>query len=301
MSSLTQTRHIPLSGVLLLVLMSFLWGGNMIAIKISNQGIPPIMAAAVRSVFASLFLWMFMRLLGEDPFFPRRHLMHGVAIGSLFGLEFLLLYWGTAYTDASRAIIILYTHPFWVALGAHLLIPEDRLTFAKTAGLILAFFGVVSVFGSRPNVYNANAWVGDLMEIGAGALWAATTIYIKRFVLSTEATHYQTLFAQLFFSIPVLVGGSLLLEWGRPLHFPSQVLISLFYQVVIIATISYVLWFWMIHRYQVSRLAAFTFLAPLFGVLLSWLMLGESLSPLLLLGLSLVAIGIYLVNRPETG
>jgi drug/metabolite transporter (DMT)-like permease len=69
---------------------------------------------------------------------------------------------------------------------------------------------------------------------------------------------------------------------------------------VIIATFSYVLWFWMIHRYQVSRLAAFTFLAPLFGVLLSWLMLGESLSPLLLLGLSLVAIGIYLVNRQET-
>ncbi len=78
-------------------------------------------------------------------------------------------------------------------------------------------------------------------------------------------------------------------------------LAALFYQTVIVATVSYVLWFWMIYHYQVSRLAAFTFLAPLFGVLLmSNAILGETLTPLLLAGLALVAIGIYLVNRPES-
>jgi len=88
-------------------------------------------------------------------------------------------------------------------------------------------------------------------------------------------------------------------EQGRPLDFQPVVLAALFYQTVIVATISYVLWFWMIHRYQVSRLAAFTFLAPLFGVLLSSLILGESLSIFLITGFSLVAVGFYLVNRPS--
>jgi drug/metabolite transporter (DMT)-like permease len=68
---------------------------------------------------------------------------------------------------------------------------------------------------------------------------------------------------------------------------------------VVVAFFSYILWFWMIHRYPVSRLTAFTFLAPLFGVSLSGLILGESITLRLLLGLTLVAGGIYLVNRPE--
>jgi len=55
----------------------------------------------------------------------------------------------------------------------------------------------------------------------------------------------------------------------------------------------------MIHRFPVSRLAAFTFLAPLFGVVLSGLLLHEALPLLLWVGLALVASGIYLVNRPE--
>jgi drug/metabolite transporter (DMT)-like permease len=70
------------------------------------------------------------------------------------------------------------------------------------------------------------------------------------------------------------------------------------YQCVIVAFVSYLLWFRMIHSYPVSRLAAFTFLTPLFGVILSALFLGESLTWSLWTGLGLVAAGIYLVNRP---
>lgn len=297
--SILISENIPVSGVLLLLLLSFLWGGNMVSIKISNQGVPPILAAAIRSIFSSLALAAYLLLSGRKLFFPREHLMHGIAIGVLFGAEFLLLYCGIDFTDASRAVIFLYTHPFWVAAGAHALVAGERLTIAKSLGLMLAFVGLASVFGARPATMGDLYWVGDLMEVAAAFLWAATTVYIKKFVSIRPVDHYQTLFAQLFFSIPVLVLGSLAFEWGRPLMFPSSVVIALFYQTVIIATLSYILWFWMIYHYQVSRLAAFTFLAPLFGVILSCLILGESLSTRLLTGLSLVAVGIYLVNRPR--
>lgn len=71
------------------------------------------------------------------------------------------------------------------------------------------------------------------------------------------------------------------------------------YQSVIVAFISYIAWFSMIHRYPVSRLAAFTFLTPLFRVLLGGLLLGESITILLCIGLGFVVTGIYLVNRPS--
>jgi drug/metabolite transporter (DMT)-like permease len=294
-----NSAHIPATGVVLLVLLCLLWGGNMVSIKVSNQGIPPVLAAFIRSVISALLLWIYAWSIGKKVFLSASDLKHGAAIGGLFGVEFLVLYYGTGLTNASRAIIFLYTQPLWTALGAHLFLSAERLTVTKSFGLILSFAGLVTVFGTKPTTLGPHYWVGDLLEVAAAALWAATSIYIKRFMLDKPITHYQTLFAQLFFSIPVLAAGWLVLEWGQPLRLDGLVIGSLVYQSVVIAFMSYLLWFWLIHRYQVSRLAAFTFLAPLSGVVLSGVLLKEPLTTFLIVGLLLVAAGLYLVNRPE--
>jgi len=296
---MNSSRHIPLTGVLVLVLLSFLWGGNMVSIKVSNQGIPPILAAAMRSVAAAVLLWLYARAQTQQVFLRWKDLGHGIVIGLLFGVEFLLLYCGITYTDASRAIIFLYTHPLWVALGAHFLLSHERLNWIKSVGLCLAFAGLISVFASRSTSLGSLHYVGDLMEVGAGVLWAATTLYIKRFISDRPITHFQTLFAQLFFSIPILVGGSLLLEYGKNVTLSFLVASAIAYQIFVVAFFSYLVWFWMIHRYPVSRLAAFTFLAPLFGVILSGILLKEHLTFQLWVGFVLVSVGIYLVNRLE--
>ncbi len=291
--------YIPMTGALLLLVLSFLWGGNMVSIKFSNQGVPPILAAAIRSCIASFLLWIYARTKNESVFLQAGDTKHGLVIGALFGFEFLFLYWGVSFTDASRATIFLYCHPFCVAIGAHFFLSGDRLTVIKLVGLVLAFSGLVLVFGSRSPNLGPYFWVGDLMELVAGLMWGATTLYVKKFIWNKPITHFQTLFAQLFWSIPILVVGWLIFEWSRPLDLKPVVLTSLFYQTVIVAFMSYLAWFWLIHRYPVSRLAAFTFLTPLFGVLLSALILGEVITTYLAIGLALVAAGIYLVNRPQ--
>jgi len=273
----------------------------MVSIKVSNQGIPPILAATIRSVVASFLVWLYARAQKERVFLTWEHMGHGLAIGVLFGLEFLLLYCGIDYTDASRAVIFLYTHPLWVALGAHFLLSHERLNWIKSVGLCLAFAGLISVFASRSTTLGPLHFLGDLMEVGAGILWAATTLYIKRFIWDRPITHFQTLFAQLFFSIPVLAMGSFLFEADKTVVLAPLVVSAIVYQTVVVAFFSYLLWFWMIHRYPVSRLAAFTFLAPLFGVILSGLLLKETLTFQLWVGFVLVSAGIYLVNRPESG
>ena len=293
--------HIPATGILILVVLSFLWGGNMVSIKLSNQGIPPMTAAAVRSVVASLLLWWYARVKGEQVFLSGADFKHGVVTGFIFGAEFLLLYSGLSLTDASRGVIFLYTHPFWVALSAHYLLHGDRLTWTKSIGLSIAFAGVALVFGFRSSAAGPLSWLGDLMEVGAAVGWAATTVYIKQFIANRPISHYQTLFAQLFFSIPILAAGAAIFEREQPIMLGPMVLGALFYQSVIVAFMSYLVWFWMIHRYPVSRLAAFTFLAPMFGVLLIGLLLHETLTVFLIAGLVMVAVGIFLVNRPENG
>jgi len=295
----TLSETIPVTGMLLLIMVSFLWGGNMVSIKISNLGVPPVMAATIRSVLAAFLIWAYARSVGETVLLRGDNFKHGVVIGALFAVDFILLYLGPAFTNASRAIIFLYTHPLWVALGAHFLLPNDRLSMVKVTGLVVAFAGLLSVYGSRSTGLGPLYWLGDLFEVGAACAWAATTIYIKKFIWNKPITHYQTLFAQLFFSVPLLLACSLVLEWGEPIRLNAMVVSALAYQTLVVAFFSYILWFWMIHRFPVSRLTAFTFLAPLFGVILSGLLLKEDLPFQLWIGLILVGLGIYLVNRPE--
>jgi drug/metabolite transporter (DMT)-like permease len=283
---------------LILAGLCFLWGGNLVAIKVSNQGIPPVLAAAIRSGVASLSLWAYARSRRQGVFFPRKDLKHAVALGALFGVEFIFIYCGLVFTNASRGTIFIYTQPLWTALGAHFLLTGDKLTSTKVSGLVLAFLGLLTVFWSRSADLGPLFWLGDLMEVGGALCWSATTIYVKRLVADEQYTYYQTLFVQLFFSIPVLAVGWLVLQRTEPIAMSGLVVGALLYQSVIVAFMSYLVWFWLLHAHSASRLASFTFLAPLFGVLLSGLLLKESISLSLCVALVLVAAGIYLVNRP---
>ncbi len=291
---------LPLTAVLLMVLLCLIWGGNYVSIKISNAGIPPILGAAVRSVFAWILLWAYASRRGLAIFFPVADLIHGAAVGFLFAMSFLFLYWGMVFTDVARAVIFISTHPFWVALAAHFLLPNERLTWKRLPGLVLAFAGLVSVFEVQSATPGSLHWMGDLMELAAALFWAATIVYIKWFIWNRPISHLQTLSAQLLFSIPVLFAGSLILERGQIVSLTPEVLSAFAYQVLVVAVFSYLLWFWMIYRYPVTQLVAFTFLSPLFGVLLSGLLLDEYIPLRLYVGLALVATGLYVVNRPDS-
>ncbi|MDJ0986603.1 MAG: DMT family transporter [Desulfobacterales bacterium] len=286
-----------MSAGLILILLCFVWGANAVSIKFSNQGMPPLMAAALRSLVSGALLWAYARMNGHTVAFPPGQTRHALVIGLLFGLDFLFIYWGLTFTPASRSLIILYTHAFWVALGAHFFLKDDRLTPTKLFGLVLAFCGVAAVFRARSPELPPLYWVGDLMALSGAIFWAATTLYVKRITEKVNLNHYQTLFAQLIYSFPLLAMGSVVFELPADLNLTPLVLASLFYQSVIVAFASFLVWFWLIHRYTVSRLAAFTFLAPLFGVILGGLILNEPITLLVWVGLACVGGGLYLVNR----
>jgi drug/metabolite transporter (DMT)-like permease len=292
-----SASRIPVAGMLVLVLLCFLWGANVVAIKISITGVPPLFTATLRSSVATILLVLYCRIRGYTVFIPKNELRHAVILGILFALDFLFLYWGNQYTHASRAVIFLYTQPFWTALGAHFLLKGDRLNRSKCLALVLAFAGLIPIYLSRPPALGPLHWIGDLMLIGAAIFWALTTLYVKKMAGRMNINHYQSLFAQLFFSIPLLALASVVFELGRPVAITTPVMLSLLFQCVIVAFMSYLVWFWMIHRYAVSTLAIYTFLAPLFGVILSGILLGETIPVMLWLGLILVAGGIYLVNK----
>jgi drug/metabolite transporter (DMT)-like permease len=295
MANVESKDYLDSRAVIAIIVLTLIWGLNYPMIKYSNQGISPVFASALRSLVASIFGVIYCIRKGEKLFHTDIMLFHGFVVGLLFGLEFACIYFGLLYTDAARSVVFVYLSPFVVALGAHFFLKGDRLTFLKTAGLVLAFSGVLVVFWGRPRAAKANMLIGDLLQISAAVFWGATTLYIKRF-MAEKVRPINTFLYQLFFSIPILLIVSLILEPTWIYRVDPYILGSLFYQSVIVASISYFIWFGLIHHYSVSRLSAFTFFTPLFGVLFGILFLSEELTPSLMVGLPLVSIGIFLVN-----
>jgi len=268
-------------------------------IKIATPDLAPLFMAGIRSLVASICLFIWMRARGLALFPSRRILLHGIVAGILFGAEFGFIFVGLKYTLASRGYVLLYIAPFFAALGAHFFLPGDRFNRWKASGLTLAFGGVVALFVKQFGTFSVGTVAGDLMFLSAGALWGSTTVYIKKF-LAYRAEPLQILFLQLFFSTPLLLVMSALLEDPIVAGFSFATGFSLFYQCIIVAFLSYLVWFVLVSRYPVSLLHAFSFFTPAFGVIFSGiLILGEAISPSLVVALILVSVGMILVNyRP---
>jgi len=282
----------------MLVVLCVSWGLQQVAIKVAISGVPPLLQSGIRSVGATIFIWIWMTLRREPLLEKDGTLWWGIAAGLLFAAEFILIYWGLEYTNASRAVIFLYMSPFVVALGAQLFIPGEHLRMIQVLGLCCAFAGIVVAFEESLNFPTRRMLIGDCMLAGAAILWGATTVMIKACPLS-RIKPSKTLLYQLAVSAVVLPIGSLIKgEPGIVLMTPL-IAGSLVYQTVWVAFATYLTWFWLIRHYPPSRLASFTFLTPLFGVLAGGLLLGEPITGGLLMALVLVGAGIYLVNRPN--
>jgi drug/metabolite transporter (DMT)-like permease len=288
---------IDLPAAMAMVTLCAVWGLNQVAAKVVNAGISPVLQAGLRSIGAALFVWAWSASRGVTLFDRDGSLPSGILIGLLFAAEFAFLYWGLEYTTASRAVVFLYTSPFWVALGVHLLVPGERLHRPQILGLLAAFAGVVIAFGDGLTLPTWTQLTGDAMVLAAGMLWGATTVTVKATRLGTVSAN-KTLFYQLAISALVLPPLSFLL--GEPGIFAlTPFLVGVLgFQIVIVAFVTYLAWFWLVAHYPAGRLSSFTFLTPLFGVVAGAVLLGEPVSPGLVLAMILVGAGIWLVNRP---
>jgi drug/metabolite transporter (DMT)-like permease len=289
----------PLSplAIALMLMLCVSWGFNQIAIKLALPDIPPMLQAALRSTGALPVLLLIARLRGVKIFTRDGTLGAGLFAGVLFGLEFVLIYRGLLLTSASRAVVFLYTAPFFVALGSYQFLGE-RLRAWQWGGLGLSFAGVALAIGVPQANVDIHVLLGDLMIIGGGALWAATTLVAKGTTLRA-APPEKVLGYQVAMSIPILAFAA----WisGETLtRFPGPLALSLVaYQAVWVVGLTFLLWFGLVQTYSASKLSAFTFITPLFGVVASYFIMHDTLSLAFGAAALLVIAGLFLVNKPD--
>jgi drug/metabolite transporter (DMT)-like permease len=289
--------RLPLDGRAygLLLACTMLWGLQQVAIKVALPSVSPLAQSAVRSALATVLLlgwaqWRGIRLFGRDG-----TLAAGIAAGVLFAGEFCFIYSGLAHTSASRMVVFVYLAPVLTALGLAIAVPGERLAPLQWAGVLLAFAGLVAAFADGLGAGDRGTLLGDAFGVVAAVLWAATTVLVRGSSLARMPAE-KTLFYQLAVSALLLP----LAAWvvGEPgiVRLDPLTVGSLLFQGVAVAFASYLAWFWLLTRYYAGRLAVFSFLAPLFGVVFGVWLLGERLSPTFAVAALMVGAGIGMVN-----
>lgn len=274
---------------------SALLGLNQVLVKFVNSGFQPTFQAGLRSACAILPVLIFALLtrkklsLTDGSFWP------GILTGLLFSAEFIFLFQALDYTTVSRASILFYAMPFWVAVGAHFLIPGERLTKMRISGLVLAIAGVSLALSDNAKPATELAWLGDILCLVGGAFWACIAL-VSRTTKMSNASPEMNLLYQLAVSSVVML--AIAPFFGPMIREVTPLIIAIFtFQVIVVVCVGFVTWFWILSIYPASDMASFGFLAPLFGVFFGWLVFDEQITLRFAAALALVCLGILLVNR----
>lgn len=288
------SENISAKAALLLLLLALFWGGNAVAVKIALRDMRPFILAGLRfSVAVSIIsLWSILNKVSLRP--KRGEISYLIILSLIFAGQIGTFTLGVDLTQAGRASLFINTHPFFVAILAHFFIPNDKLSIKKLLGLLLAFFGVVTIFRDKIGL-DSSRFTGDVLILISGFLLGVLGIYTKRLVQSINV--YKLLFWQMLFALPIFFLLGIIFEGSAPYTISLRLVLSLLYQGAVVGGFCFVAWTLILKRFSASKASAFLFATPLFGVTLSNIILQEPVTLYLVIGAILVAAGIYLVNR----
>jgi drug/metabolite transporter (DMT)-like permease len=279
-------------GTPLAVVYIVLWASAYVPSKVAATGAPPLWFLVARFLAAGLLMAVGLR----RPF-PRQGadwLVYAV-LGVLANAAYL----GCTYTALGRGLaagiasIVASTNPLILALVAPRLLKEP-LTWLKALGLALGFGGVVGVVLARGGSTSAQPALVGLAFLGVAAN-VASTILFKRTRGSTDLLAINTI--QLLAAGLVLVPVAWVLEGEPAVNVSRDLAVSFVYLVGVLSVGASLLWFWLLSRGAASRVSAFYFLTPVFGLFLGAALLGETVVPSDALGLVAIALGILIVQR----
>lgn len=244
-----------------------LWGGNVIAVKVAVETLPPFLLMGIRFSIVALLLAPFFR--------PRRAQVPGLLALALvlgvghFGLMFLAI---SGMDAATAAVAVQMTIPFSALLAW--LVYREALGWARTLGVGLAFAGILLLAGEP---HATGLWPLAVMAVST-LCWAVSNVMIKRVGLIDPLTinGWVALFAA-----PVLFVCSALFEQGQAEAIAATGLVGwagLAYTVIGASLIAYTLWYWLVRRHSLNRIVPFTLLGPAVGITGGVLLLGEPLT-----------------------
>lgn len=291
-----KKQKIDLFGAIALISLSALLGLNHVVIKIVNSGLNPVFFAGLRSLLAFFFLIIYFKLTKKKIEFSKDTMGISILAGIVFALEFLLLFLALDFTSVARNSILYYSMPIWVTVFGHFFLPNERLNFFKSVGLVSAFAGVSLAISNNSETFSIHNWqlIGDFLAIMAAILWA-TIIYLVKGTRFKEVPPEMQLVWMVMISAPILLLASFcfgdLVRDFQMIH-----LWGLLFQSIFVVAGGFLFWLWLTSIYPASGVASFSFLSPIFTIFFGWLFLNEIVNFTFIAAATLVIFGLVCIN-----
>jgi len=261
-------------GITLAFILSILWSGNPISIKVGLEDAPPLRLGWMRFVLGGIVAILWSLYNKEAVKFKKSDVIPLIGTGLLFSVQLGFMNIGQNYTSGGHGVIMITTFPLWASIFSHLFIPKDKLTRFKIFGMIIAYIGVIILFWESISNSTNNYLIGDLLMLTSAMLLGARQIYISQISQGLNQAEIKILYTQALVGTFTFFIFSQLFESSN-FSISYNLIIALFYQGVIIAGFGFIGQTWLMKKYLPSRILIINISQPVFGVILAWIVLGE--------------------------
>jgi len=272
--------------------LSFLWGGHPTALKVALPYAPPIRQGWMRFVVSAVVILFWARYKKISLIPTKAEIKPLVQLGILFSVQLLFLNIGISKTSVSSSVILNSTYPIWVITLGHFFIKGDNFTFLKFSGVMIAYLGIIITYFD--SFGNSSFLLGNSFCLASGFLLGVRTIFLAKG--SESIAPLKLLMAQAFFGSIIFILLSIIFE-GDPYKFSLILLISILYQGAIVAGFNFIANIWLLKNYKPSQVTVIHLSQPIFGILIGYVVLGENIGLLVLLGAAFVILGSILVRK----
>lgn len=289
--------------LILAVLCCFLWGSAYPSIKVGyslfniNDLGSKFVFAGYRFTLAGVFILIFEIITKKTAFnFTKRQFGQITLLGmTQTALQYIFFYVGMSYTTGVRGSIINGTGTFVSIILAHFIYQNDKLNFNKIAGCVIGFLGVIIV-----NLNGQSLGETSFTFKGEGFIMLSAIIFAAASIYGKKITQIQK--PSIVTGVQLSIGGIALtvlgFAFGGSLTGFTVKSTTLLIYMALLSSVAFVIWTQLLKYNKVGIISVFNFLIPVFGTLLSALVLGENIFDIkILIALLLVCYGIFLVYR----
>jgi drug/metabolite transporter (DMT)-like permease len=275
------------------------WGSTYLAIRVMVETLPPLLGAGVRFTVAGAVLLAVLRLrLGAVAVRPTRGALAGAAlIGLLLPGANAVVSVAEQHVPSGLAALLIGSIPLWVIVLRR--IAGEDVPAASFGAVLVGFAGVALLVRPGPQSGGASL-VGLLTCVGAAVMWASGSFASRRVELPRHplvSTGWQMLLGGLACLVAGLLAGE-----GPEVHpgeFSTRSLLALAYLIVMGSWVAFSAYVWLLQNAPLSKVATYAYVNPVVAIVLGWLVLGEAVPPVTVIGAAIIVGSVALVVRTE--
>ena len=273
-----------------------IWGGMYVVSKVVLEVIPPFALLTIRLALGFLSLGAVILFRRTQISLTRKQFWQSVLVGVMgYGISLGFQFTGTKFSTASNGALITSATPAFVLLFTFFLLRE-KITGRQVLALVISTIGVLAVIDPRTAELSPSLFLGNVLLFFAGCTWALYSVFVRK--ISGNIDLLTSSAVMLLGGIPssVILGFREINSQGVGEITPGIVGGILFLGIISTAVAMF-LWNYAFKELP-ATLASLTFFAqPIVGTLLGWLFLGETITPLFLLGGVLIGVGILISTK----